>query len=272
MKTLYITDLDGTLLRDDQTLSKFASDNLNFLLEKGLCFSYATARSANTSLTVLKEIQLPIAAVVYNGAFVIDTNSGEKILSNAFNNRESSFIIDSMLSHNIFPRVYAIIGETERFTYTEEHLISDGAKEYFRTRKEDKRARLGTSEMLYEGEIFLISCCNTKEKLLPLYEELKSTCFCHFYRDNYSRDWYLEIVPHEATKEKGALKLKELFGCDKMVAFGDGINDIPLFKAADESYAVANACPELKKIATGLVASNEEDGVVQWLLDNAKIN
>ena len=78
------------------------------------------------------------------------------------------------------------------------------------------------------------------------------------------------LVPDGATKKNGALKLKELFGCDKIVAFGDGVNDIPLFKAADECYAVSNAASELKEIATAVIVSNEEDSVATWLHENAE--
>ena len=40
-----------------------------------------------------------------------------------------------------------------------------------------------------------------------------------------------------------------------------------MFKAADEAYAVANAAEELKQAATGIIGSNEEDGVADWLLN-----
>ena len=80
----------------------------------------------------------------------------------------------------------------------------------------------------------------------------------------------MQAINLEATMEKGAQKLKEMLGCDKIVAFGDGVNDIPLFRAADESYAVENACTELKEIATAIIGSNEDDSVVKWLLKNAE--
>lgn len=270
MKTLYITDLDGTLLRGDQTLSDYSARVLNEIIEKGVCFSYATARSAATAKAVMKKVKAPSAAVVYNGAFIVETDSEKRLVSNAFSSKESRVLVDTVLSYNIFPRVYALFDGNERFTYTKEHLESEGAREYFRTRSGDKRAHLGTAEELYEGEIFLISCCGKKEALQPLYDNLKERCRCHFYADNYSGDYYLELVPEGATKENGALKLKELFGCDKVVAFGDGVNDIPLFKAADECYAVSNAAPELKEIATAVIGSNEEDSVAKWLLENAE--
>ena len=74
-----------------------------------------------------------------------------------------------------------------------------------------------------------------------------------------------------ATKASAVLRLKEYLGCDRVVAFGDAENDISMFEIADECYAVENACDELKAIATGIIPSNEEDGVAKWLLENAEI-
>ena len=57
-------------------------------------------------------------------------------------------------------------------------------------------------------------------------------------------------------------------GCEKVVAFGDGKNDIDMFELADEGYAVENAHKDLKKYATDIILSNEKDGVAQWLVQN----
>ena len=54
------------------------------------------------------------------------------------------------------------------------------------------------------------------------------------------------------------------------MCFGDGKNDISMFRAADECYAVANAVEELKEIATGVILSNNEDGVAKWLEENGE--
>ena len=43
-KTLYVSDLDGTLLRRDQTVSPFTAETINTLTARGMLFSYATAR------------------------------------------------------------------------------------------------------------------------------------------------------------------------------------------------------------------------------------
>ena len=64
MKTLYLTDLDGTLLRSDEKTSSFTNDVINRLVSEGMIFSYATARSYNTSHKVAKGMtaSFPITA------------------------------------------------------------------------------------------------------------------------------------------------------------------------------------------------------------------
>lgn len=52
------------------------------------------------------------------------------------------------------------------------------------------------------------------------------------------------------------------------MVFGDGKNDIDMFELADESYAVQNAHEDLKRIATSVISSNDEDGVAKWLDKN----
>ena len=77
-----------------------------------------------------------------------------------------------------------------------------------------------------------------------------------------------ELLPAQATKANAALQLKEMLGCGHLVVFGDGRNDLSLFSVADECYAMNNAVPELKEIATGVIGSNNEDGVAKWLEAN----
>jgi len=75
-------------------------------------------------------------------------------------------------------------------------------------------------------------------------------------------------MPQLATKADAILQLKQLLGINKIVVFGDAVNDIPMFEIADECYAMENAVPELKAIATEVIGNNNEDGVAKWLEEN----
>ena len=57
--TLYATDLDGTLLRSDMTISDDCARKLNMLMSDGVLFTYATARSFNTAAPLLKKVYIP---------------------------------------------------------------------------------------------------------------------------------------------------------------------------------------------------------------------
>jgi hydroxymethylpyrimidine pyrophosphatase-like HAD family hydrolase len=46
------------------------------------------------------------------------------------------------------------------------------------------------------------------------------------------------------------------------------LNDLPLFAACDECYAMANAAQEVKDRATAVIGSNDDDGVAKWLEEN----
>lgn len=52
------------------------------------------------------------------------------------------------------------------------------------------------------------------------------------------------------------------------MVFGDGKNDMDMFEIADECYAVENAVPELKAMATAVIGGNDSDGVARWLESN----
>ena len=79
MKTLYITDLDGTLLHSDATLSEYEVAKIKEFYEKGVLFSVATARSMITGGQVLKGIPLSAPAVLMNGVFVYDFTESKVI-------------------------------------------------------------------------------------------------------------------------------------------------------------------------------------------------
>ena len=72
MKTLYISDLDGTLLNSKASLSDDTRETINRLVEQGMFFTYATARSAISSKNVTEGLNLKLPIIIYNGTFIMD--------------------------------------------------------------------------------------------------------------------------------------------------------------------------------------------------------
>ena len=84
MSTLYVSDLDGTLLRSNEVTSEYTNRVINSLTDRGMIFSYATARSLITAKKVTKGISAKIPVIVYNGAFIIDNATEEILAANYF--------------------------------------------------------------------------------------------------------------------------------------------------------------------------------------------
>ena len=119
--------------------------------------------------------------------------------------------------------------------------------------------------------MFYITCIDEKENLEPLFNKYKNIYHCVFQTDIYTKTQWLEIMPKAASKANAIKQLKSFLGCEKVIVFGDGKNDIDMFELADEAYAVSNAAYELKNIATDIIDSNDNDGVAKWLDKFAKI-
>jgi len=267
MKTLYVSDLDGTLLRSDETTSDFTNKTINELVSRGMLFSYATARSYVTSRRVTKGIDAKIPLIVYNGAFVIDNASGKLLLSNFFGDNVKS-LLDDLVENNIYPIVYSFFDGIERFSYVYDKCTK-GMKDFIITRKGDQRDNpVNAVSDLYCGDIFYITCIDDEYQLAPFYEKYRNQYHCVFQRDIYSNEQWLEFMPQAASKSNAINQLKDHLRCDRIVVFGDGKNDIDMFSLADECYAVENAVDELKSIATAVIPQNNDDGVAKWLLEN----
>ncbi len=264
MKTLYVSDLDGTLLRSDEQMSEYTNNTINRLVSEGMLFSYATARSLITAKKVTKGLNAKIPLIVYNGAFIIDNVTEEVLRANYFDESVND-VLENLFSHDIYPIVYGIVDGKEKFSFVPE-LCTKGMNTFINSRKGDIRTNaIDNYKDLKKGNIFYISCIDETEKLAPMYEAYKHDYHCVFQKDIYTGDQWLEILPKTASKANAVRQLREMIGCDRVVAFGDGKNDISLFQAADEGYAVSNAHEDLKKVATGVILSNNEDGVAKWL-------
>ena len=264
MRTLYVSDLDGTLLRSNEMTSEYTNDAINTLTERGMLFSYATARSLVTAKKVTKAINAKIPLIVYNGAFVIDNATEEILIANFFDESVIA-VLDELFAVGVYPIVYAYRNGQEKFSFVPERCTA-GMKKFLDSRKGDIRSNAVKSpEDLKSGDIFYITCIDEPEKLGPLYEKYKTRFHCVYQMDLYTKEQWLEIMPSAASKSNAIKQLQRLLNCEKLVAFGDGKNDIDMFELADESYAVQNAQEELKGYATAIISSNDEDGVARWL-------
>ena len=142
--------------------------------------------------------------------------------------------------------------------------LNEGKQRYLDSRKGDKRFRLLENEQgMYEGDIFYFTCIGEEAELRPVYELLADDerYTCTLQQEIYRPEYWLEIMPKKATKAEAIQTLKKLWDCDRVVSFGDAVNDIPMFKQVPFSIAMGNAIDELKSIAYFVSKDIDDDGI-----------
>lgn len=269
-KTLYVSDLDGTLLDRRDRLPAYTIETLNALLEQGMLFTFATARSWHSAHIVTEGLSPGLPWIVHNGAMLCDGKTGSRTDQAAFTDGERREILGLCGELGLWPLCYGILNGGEKVFYLEGEIRHPGMEHYIVSRRGDKRLTpVKAPEELLQGDTYYFTFIHDREPLAPLWERVKGLPWLNltFQRDLYRDEHWLEMTPKEATKARAALRLKERLGCDRLVAFGDAMNDLPLFRAADESYAVENAMPEVKQAATAVIGGNEDGGVARFLME-----
>lgn len=267
-KVLYVTDLDGTLLNRHDSVNPFSIQAINTLVENGMLFTYATARSLVSASKVTRGLSTNIPVIAYNGTFIFQPSTGEILSQESFTEEERKYVLEVLTRHKISPMVYSFISGIEKVSWIPQ-FENDGIRRYLSVRQGDRRFRpVENDGQLYEGEVFYYTCIGEKEELEPVYGIFSkdNRYRCTMQQELYRPEYWCEIMPALATKSNAIKKLKEMWGCTKVISFGDAVNDIPMFQISDECYAVDNAVDELKSLATGVIQSNEDDGVAKWLL------
>ena len=271
MKTMVISDLDGTLLHSNARLSEFTVQAINSVIARGVNFTYATARSLNSSLTLTNRLALRLPVITYNGACIKHPSTGEIIEIQSLDEAQVALIAQTLHGCGIHPLVYTFLDGEEKVLWVR-GAESEGMMHYLDSRDGDERMLpVDSFDDLFCGEVFYVTCIeDEQETLLPVRDMLmgSDTLNCILQREIYRPEYWLEIMDYRVSKAHAIDDLMRLTGMEKIIAFGDSINDAPLFEVADECYAVENAVDALKRVADDVIESNDEDGVAKWLMEN----
>ena len=274
MNTLYISDLDGTLLGKDATLGSETITGLNRLISNGINFTVATARTSATVVQMLSETDISLPVILMNGVCIYDIKKQEYIVTEKISNKGKRVLLDVIRQYIGTGFVYTI-DNNQLSTYFEND-DSPAAKSFIEERERiygKKFTKVDSFEACYDKSIVYYSIDDKQKKLTEACNELKKCDDLHveFYRDIYNTDhWYLEVCSSAASKKNAVIKLRKLLGAERVISFGDNLNDIPMFEASDESYAVGNAKEEVKQAATGVIGTNADNGVVRFIAESIK--
>lgn len=268
LKTLYISDLDGTLLNSAAELSEYTVSTINRLIDEGMYFTFATARTVYSAAAITEPLNLNMPCILNNGAGIYDPCRGAYIKKACIPIDTSRRIISAFHKNNVHCFMFKFAGDRLVTCYdkiTDEHMQSY-VEERNTTFAQPFIKCDNVLDELDETAIY-INSCGELEKLYPvrnLIEEFEDVGF-ELYEDIYTKKWYLETFSAAASKGIGIKYLRETYGFDRVVAFGDNLNDLSMFKQADVKVAVANGNSRLKSEANVVIKSNDDDGVAKYL-------
>ena len=272
MKTLYISDLDGTLLDKNAKLSQHSADIISNLIQNGMLFSVATARS-RSCIDILEQLHINIPCVQLNGVLIYDFNTQKYIGCTPMDTDTADNIIKILKSFDRMSFVYKFDSDCG-INVEFERLSNEVERNFFEARKnQDYKSFRQTPEITVseEDKVIYFTMVDTYERLHPIYTEIQklSGAKATLYSDNYSSMYFLEVFSSAATKAAGVLKLKKMLGADRIVAFGDNLNDLEMMKIADCGIAVGDAVESVRQQADAVIGRSYEDGVALYLMHNS---
>lgn len=269
MQNIYITDLDHTLLRSDQSISTFTKDIINRISANHL-FTVATARSFHKVQEFLGDIKPNAPLILLDGTMII--TSEKKIIDLKLVTKDvADAIIFEGSKIGIYPFVIGLedSGMEEVFWYPK--IVNDYQKDVLKNYENDPRLAL-KDPISAMGRVLKIVYFGTLEILAPLTTHLKTvfqdTLEYKLSPEKYGGGWFLTILHLQGDKSHAITKILEYidFSHQNLTVFGDSVNDIEMFKLANTSIAVANALDEVKKEANIILPhTNDEDGVAMYL-------
>ncbi len=273
MNTLYISDLDGTLLQPNVELSARTVRILNDLIRQGVHFTVATARSIASVRPILKDVSIRLPVILMNGVCIYDLAKSEYLKVETFSSESTERLMSIISNHRLKGFAYTM-RDGVMSTYYED-LSNRALKDFYEERVrlyQKPFIRVEDFQDLAGEPLIYFTVMDVKENLDLIYPYVADAPDLNsvMYKDNYTPDiWYLEIYSKNASKYHAVQYLKKYLGAASVTCFGDNRNDLPLFQACDYKIAVANAVEELKAQADTITSSNTEDGVALWLQFNA---
>lgn len=242
---MIVTDLDGTLLRRNETVSEYTLDVFRRVRERGILYVFATARGPEASREY-RALLNPDGDIVTGGCLVY--TRGQLLCSYGLPEARTAPLLAELCSNPAVTRVAA---------------RSMGAA--YSNRPEENRISVDFRLGLPEG--LLHASCRTDDNsfLNALAARYPEFSFLHF-----SESDFYDINPKEATKLNGVKVLAEHFKIPltEVAAFGDDNNDVEMLRECGIGVAIGNAIEACKAAAGHICGDCDNDGVAKWLEEN----
>lgn len=257
MYKLIAIDMDGTLLRNDKTISEDTKKALKKAREKGVKVVLATGRPIDGVMRYLEELDLihnNEYVLSFNGAIIKDIGTDKVIYRDVLKGYD--FIDLYKLSKELGVNIHA---------FAEEGCITPKINKYSQLEGSINGIQViekDISEINSNEDIIKIMMIDEPEILQSAIDNLPKEIY-YKYTVVRSAPYFLEFLSKTCNKGEGVEKLSRYLGINReeVICIGDAGNDSHMIEFAGLGVAMGNAFPEIKEIADFITDTNEDNGV-----------
>ncbi len=272
--TLYVSDLDGTLLDRSGQLSPRTRQGLTRLLDQGLLFTVASARHVSSIRSVLGDLPLRLPVISGNGACISDLQSGRHELVRTLAPAMAQSIFALIRQHDLLP-----------FFSTHDSRVGDrlyyqgarnaGQQGFIDERLQSADPRLRQTDQLQDHlrePVVTFVVVDHEAALVALQAAVEALCGdaveTHLQDDMYAPHWsWLTIHDRQATKDQAIVTLVQRYALAEreIVVFGDNVNDVTMLRAAHRGITRGNAIDAVKREAHTGIGPHYEYSVFDFI-------
>ncbi len=265
MIKLCASDMDGTLLNRQGKLTEFTVEAIKQAQNKGIHFAVITGRADEGVEIPFEGKGVTCTRILMNGAQIKDEN--KRILFEKTIPFDQITLFNVLLKNSGF--IYSFYGENCRYTFFTINQHREIDELLNKVKMPDKRyqnfIRIDSLDELRDKKIFKMEARSDQiDQVAPLRELLSEKLDLNVTSAAY---FNVEATHQEANKATALKSLCKILNVeeDETAIFGDGLNDLILFQNFKETYAVANACKEVKESAKYHIKNHNEDAVAEIL-------
>ncbi len=251
---LVAIDMDGTMLKNDHSISKKNVDIVKEAIEQGVNVVISTGRSSVALKKYVEQFGFKSPFIVYNGAGIKYLDTTEYL---------SRTDLDFGTAKEVCTRGLEL--GTTVLTWADDKLYVKGTEEgikFYAFHTGTKFIEIDDFDILKDKGIHKVMFSDSPENIRKLYDTFVEDGF-NSSNFTVSVPQILEFYNKNASKGDAVLNYAKSLGIkqEEIICIGDGMNDITMIKMAGLGVAMGNACEELKAVANFVTKTNDEDGV-----------
>lgn len=265
---LIFFDLDGTLLNKSSQITPFTRDTLLLLAKNDIAYTVATGRTMLSAQSILAGHEFALPHIYNNGVTIWNPAMQELTFENLLSHSEISLILEGAFAQGITPFVNAIDNDHKHYIYhppTRHQVEKDLVDKYF---SRTNAVMLPLEALSEDSQVTNISMIGNTDPITSMWQNFNAHRGLIAYSgpamegDQFR---WMDVHHRLASKGNAVTNLKKQLGASNVICFGDSDNDLSMFKLADESYAPANAKPQIKEAAKEVIGHHDEDGIAKFL-------